>query len=152
TFASSAFLAIEASSRSYHDETAGAHLDFLAHEALDDVAERLLAADFTSLTPPPVAPPGSASTVDFQCDRGFQNGAVVWGPVERLTFESDPLDPENGIDDDGDGLVDEGRLVWIENPGGPGGRRTVLCSWVSAALEGEIPGNGIDDNGNGLID
>ena len=151
-FASSAFLAIEASASSYRTETAAAHLDFLARQALDDVADHLRAADFDSITPPPLVAPSSASSLDFQGALGFQNGAVEWGPVERLTFEPDPADPEDGLDNDSDGLVDEGRLVWIENPELPGERRAVLCSHVSAALEGEILGNGVDDNQNGLID
>src|SRR5262249_30668064 len=150
-FASSAFLAIEASAHSYRTETTAAHLDFLAHQALDDVCDQLRAADFASITPPPAPAPSSASSLDYQDALGFKNGAVEWGPVQRLAFEQDPSDPQDGVDNDGDGLIDEGRLVWIENPGGAG-RRTVLCSQVASSLEGEIPGNGIDDNGNGLID
>ena len=151
-FAGSAFLAIDAASRSYRTETSVSHLEFLARKALDDVSERLRAADFASITPLPVIPPASASSLDFQGSRGFVNGAVDWGPTERLAFESDPSDAEDGLDNDADGLVDEGRLVWIENPGLGGGRRTVLCSHVSASLEGELAGNGADDNDNGLID
>jgi hypothetical protein len=152
TFASAAFLALESSASSYHNETAAAHLDFLARKALDDVAEHLQAADFDSFVPAPVAAPGSASRVDFQAARGFAGGAIEWGPIERLDFEPDASDAPNGLDDDSDGLVDEGRLVWIENPGMAGGRRTALCSQVSASLEGELAGNGLDDNENGLID
>ena len=151
-FASSAFLAIEASANSYRTETVVAHLDFLAREALDDVADHLRAADFDSITPPPLGAPSSASSLDYQGALGFRNGAVEWGPVERLTLEPDPTDAEDGLDNDSDGLVDEGRLAWIESPGLPGSRRAVLCSQVSAALEGETLGNGVDDNQNGLID
>lgn len=151
-FATSAFLAIEASASSYRTETLAAHLDFLAREALDDVADHLRAADFDSITPPPLEAPSSASTLDFQGALGFRNGAVDWGPVERLTFEQDVTDPQDGLDNDSDGLIDEGRLAWIEDPAAPGSRRTVLCSHVSAALEGEILGNGVDDNQNDLVD
>jgi hypothetical protein len=153
TFASAAFMALEASASSYRTETSAAHLDFLARKALDDVAEHLQAADYDSFVPAPVTDPGeSATRVDFQCARGFSGGAIEWGPIERLDLEPDASDAPNGLDDDADGLVDEGRLVWIENPGLAGGRRTVLCSQVSASLEGELAGNGLDDNGNGLID
>jgi len=58
-FASSAFLALEASSRSFRTETSVAHLDFLARKALDDVSEHLRAADFDGFLPPPVAPPAA---------------------------------------------------------------------------------------------
>ena len=151
-FASSAYLALQTSSSSYRTETAAAYLDFLAQKALDDVSDHLRAADFASITPPPTLAPNSTATIDFQGSRGFVDGAVEWGPVERLTFESDPSDPDDGLDNDGDGLIDEGRLAWIEDPDGVASRRAVLCSQVSAALEGEVLDNGVDDNGNGLID
>jgi hypothetical protein len=153
-FASSAFFALEASASSYRTETTVAHLAFLAGKAMDDVAEHLREADFDALLPAPggVAPPASASSIDFQTANGFANGAATWGPVERLALEPEPEDATDGVDNDGDGLVDEGRLVWIENPALGGGRRTVLCSHVAAMLEGEIAGNGGDDNGNGLVD
>jgi len=149
-FASTAFLAIGASAHAYRTENVAAHLAFLARKSLDDVGERLRATDFDSISPAPVAAPSSAATIEFQTAVGFKGGATEWGPVQRLTLEADPGDPADTLDNDGDGLVDEGRLVWLENVAG--GRRTVLCSQVSASLEGELPGNGIDDNENGLID
>jgi len=153
-FATSAFLAIERSSHSYRTESVVARLDAQTREALDEASERLREADFDSVTPLPVAAtaPASASSIDFQRARGFVGGLVDWGPTERLAFEHDPTDADDGLDNDGDGLVDEGRLVWIENPGGGSELRTVLCSHVSESLEGELPGNGLDDNGNGLVD
>lgn len=151
-FSGAAFLALDGSARSYGTGRVVAQLDLRARAAMDDVSDLLLAADFDSLTPAGVVAPASVSTLDFQRARGFAGGAVEWGPTERLLLESEPGELENGIDDDGDGTVDEGRLVLIEDPGAAGERRLVLCSQVSAALEGEILANGEDDNGNGLID
>lgn len=151
-FASSVFLAVDLSSASYRTETVTARLDSLAREAMDELSERLRGSDFDSITPEPQLAPVSASSIDFQRSRGFAGGGPNWGPTERVAFEYEPADPDDGLDNDGDGLIDEGRLVWFENPGLAGERRTVLCSHVSEALEGELPGNGLDDNGNGLID
>jgi len=150
--AASAFLALETSSRSYRTEGVVARLDSLARKTLDEVCERLREADFDSLTPAAVASPASATSVDFQRARGYAAGAVQWGPTERLAFEHEPTDPDNGLDDDGDGLVDEGRIVWIEDPAAATPLRTILCSHVSESLAGELAGNGVDDNGNGLED
>jgi hypothetical protein len=151
-FASSVFLAVDLSSASYRTETVTAHLDSLAREAMDDLSERLRGSDFDSITPVPLPAPVSAPSIDFQRARGFVGGGPSWGPTERLAFEYEPADPDDGVDNDGDGLIDEGRLVWFENPELAGERRTILCSHVSEALEGEVPGNLLDDNGNGLID
>ena len=154
TFAASAFLALESSSSTYRTETVAARLDARTRKLLDDVSERLREADFDSLTPPiDVADPSvSTSTVDFQRVRGFAGGNVQWGPTERVAFEYEPDDPDDGIDNDRDGLVDDGRIVWIEGPGTAGEIRTVLCSHVSESLEDELPANGLDDNENGLVD
>jgi hypothetical protein len=97
-------------------------------------------------------PPFSTATVDFQRPADFAGGAVVWDVTERLALEPSPEDPVDGNDNDGDGLVDEGRLVWTERVGMAGQRRHVLAGGVSAAIEGETLGNGLDDNGNGLVD
>lgn len=150
-FASSVFLALDLSSSSYRTETLAARLDATARETLDELCERLRGADYDSITPP-VLKPGSASSIDFQRARGFAGGAVSWGPTERLALEAEAGELDDGLDNDGDGLVDEGDLVWLENPGLASERRTVVCSHVGDALEGELPGNGLDDNGNGLID
>jgi hypothetical protein len=88
--------------------------------------------------------------VDFQRGQGVDaDGDPVFGPLERLVLEYD--EANDGLDDDGDGLVDEGRLVWLENPGAAGERRVVLCNDVREYLAGETS-DGDDENGNGLID
>jgi len=151
-FSASAFLAVNASTQGYRTEAVAARLDTRSRRALDEACLRLRQADITSLTPTPVSAPASAWWIDFQRAEGYSNGSVDWSLTERLTFESDVTDPDDGMDNDGDGLVDEGRLVWIQSPNTSTEQRIVLCSSVSRTLEGEIAGNGLDDNGNGLID
>ena len=43
---------------------------------------------------------------------------------------------DDGLDNNGNGLVDEGQVVWITDLGLPGQRAVVLCNWVSEALDG----------------
>jgi prepilin-type N-terminal cleavage/methylation domain-containing protein len=144
-FATSAFLSVSTSTQSYRIEGASARLDRSARRAVKQVCERLRLADAASVT-------ASASSVDFESSLGWVAGAPAFGPTERFVLEPDPTDPDDGADNDADGLVDEGRLVWIERVGTPDERRSVLCTDVSEMLEGEIASNGTDDNGNGLID
>jgi prepilin-type N-terminal cleavage/methylation domain-containing protein len=146
------FMVVEGSSRTYRTETVSAQLDVRARRALDRICAYLQAADYSSLTPPPVLAPASSTALDFQRARGFEAGEIVWGPTERLALEPDPGDADDGLDNDGDGSIDEGRVVWIENVGGADEQRIVLCSDVSEFLAGETAGNGPDDNGNGLTD
>src|SRR5262249_41383601 len=57
----------------------------------------------------------------------------------------------NGVDDDGDGLVDERNLVMTRNVGTANEVSIVLCHDVARWYPGEIS-NVADDNGNGVVD
>ena len=71
---------------------------------------------------------------------------------ERIFLERLPTDPDDGADNDGNGLADDGRVVWVRSPGTADELRTVLCDRVPESLAGEIDGNLVDDNDNGLVD
>ena len=90
-----------------------------------------------------------SSDLTFQRNQGYVAGAIVWGAQARIASVLDPAETDNGLDDDGDGLVDEGRLTyWPDVAGGP----VAWANGVAEFLEGEVGGNGLDDNGNGLTD
>ena len=137
--------------RSYRTESVALELSTLSSDALGQIAHRLRSSDAQALTPP-FAAGVTTDTVDYLEGLGFDGAGVLWGPPEQLTFEYDPGDPDDGVDNDGDGLVDEGRVVWIRNPGIAGEVRSVLCNHVTEDFDGETPGNLVDDNGNGLVD
>lgn len=133
----------------FRTETSQARYDEALHGALDRMAQRLRTVDGQALLPGGAIP---SDWVEFQRANDHDGVNVVWGALERLTFEYDPDELDDGLDNDGDGLVDEGRAVWIRDPGGAGERRVVLAWPVPEVSLGEIPGNGIDDDGNGLVD
>ncbi len=108
-------------------------------EALDRVEAILSTAAPESLARVSRAPLASSS-IEFTRAEGTE-------APERLEMLPDPEDPNNGVDDDGDGLVDEVRLVWTSSKGST----EVLCSNV-LPLGADEELNGMDDNGNGLID
>lgn len=123
----------------------------VAQVALDRVARDLASGLRASLAPATTLPGQSTSTLDYRDHGGWVGGAVVPGVLNRIGFELDPAELNDGIDNDSDGLVDEGALVWRGDPGGPNAQRIVHAHRVAALLEGELP-NGLDDNGNGLVD
>jgi prepilin-type N-terminal cleavage/methylation domain-containing protein len=119
---------------------------------LDAVAAELTAVGRSLLLPDPTTVFG-ASTVTFQHPMGVSNaGLVLWGTASRLSLELDPRELNNGVDDDGDGLIDEQQLVFTRDFGTANARRVVLCTNIPELAPGEIAGNGIDDNGNGVVD
>ena len=108
------------------------------------------ASDATATVPVGLASPQSSNFLEYQ--RPLTLSPLAWDDTERLTFEYEPGELDDGLDNDGDGLVDEGRLIRYVDYLLPTERRIVLCSGVAEFLEGEEGGNLADDNGNGLVD
>jgi hypothetical protein len=130
--------------------TAAAALEVEGETAIRRVAEILREASSDTVTPRPEEP-FSTDRVDFLRADEWTIKGMQWNPLERLQLELRPTEQDNGVDDDGNGLVDERRVVWFTDPGAAEEREVTVCHWVSELLEGE-QANGVDDNGNGLID
>ena len=133
----------------YRSAEAGRQLEQNLHRALDIVITELEATGSDFLDPTPVD--GLAyKTIEYQ-HLLLQGTDVVPGPTSCLAFEYETGEIDDGIDNNGNGLVDEGVLVLVRNVGLTSQQRVVLCHGVRELLEGEIA-NGIDDNGNLLDD
>ncbi len=143
------FLTAESTSSAFRTGVAVADLDARALRALERVCEGLKSSS-ADLVTPQAQSPFSGDTIEYQRGLGTDAaGNALWGPLERLELEYDEAD--DGLDDDGDGLIDECRLVWTENPGTAAERKTVVCNDVSEYLEGETF-DAADENQNALID
>ena len=118
--------------------------------ALEMTAAELSMAGRAVIHPQPL-PPSSTDSLSFQRCVGFTEGAIAWGPTTVIEFRHEPDDPDDGVDNNGNGLIDEGMIVRVENAGTSDERVVVIARGVREYLEGEIP-NDKDDNGNGLID
>jgi len=147
-FGGAAMLATETAGKSFRTEAAGANLDSAARKAMAGITERLRTADAVTVIA------FDEHTLNYRRGIGFDEATETMqlGNPEQLVFEYDPGDPDDGVDNDGDGLIDEGRIVHIVNPLAAGESRVVLCNWVAEDLEGEIANNALDDNGNGEVD
>ena len=130
--------------------TASAALEVEGETAIRRLVEILREAANDTVTPRPEAP-FSTPRVDFQRADAWTVKGFQWLPLERIRLDLRPGELDNGIDDDGNGLVDERRVSWVTAPGAAAQRDVTVCQWVSELLEGELP-NGLDDNGNGLRD
>jgi len=122
-----------------------------ARRALDRVAEELTGVGKSLLFPDPDTDYG-AGAVTYQKPIGVSNaGLVLWSPTSSLDTRLDPNETNNGLDDDGDGLVDERELFLVRNLAGGGSQTVVFCTGIPELSEGEIV-NDLDDNGNGVKD
>ena len=129
-FANGAMLMSNQTSRVYRTETAVSKTDSQARRALSELARRLRAADGDSITV--VDDPGVQRGIDFSRGLGWDPvAAAISAPsLERIVFQYTAADPDDGRDNDGDGLVDEGRVVWVEDPLAAVPRFKVLCNDV----------------------
>jgi hypothetical protein len=128
----------------------GSEADTHAFRAIETLAGKLRRADAGSVTPA-AAPPDGSSTIRFRFAEAVSGSAAVWGEEMEYAWELEPEETADGLDNDGDGLVDEGRVVWRMSPGTIDELKGVLVTGVAALLEGELDNNA-DDNGNGLVD
>ena len=146
----SVLFVLDSTSSAFRTGSMLARMDAQADEALQVACNALRGSEPGWLTPP--TPVGSEATLDFQRPIGvLDDGTPDPGVVERLAFEYDVLEANDGVDNDGDGLIDEGSLVLLRDVGG-NERRRVLVRDVCEAAPGETLGNGIDDDGNGVVD
>ena len=122
-----------------------------ARRALGRMQQELLSSDYSSLDTFPAAPLWDDRLVFDQPEEySSRTGAIQWSSTV-IEFRYEDGETDDGIDNDGDGLVDEGMAVLIKAWNDPKERTVVLCRGVREYLAGETP-NGLDDNGNGLID
>ncbi|MFT5732208.1 MAG: hypothetical protein ACJA2W_001044 [Planctomycetota bacterium] len=144
-------LATTTGERAITSGSAQLDLEVRAHRALSIITKELSYASRSSLVGLPPAPV-AVSQLDLQTVTAVDltDGSVTW-EVIQIVLEPSLGDPEDGIDNDGDGLIDECRVVLVQRPGQADERRRVLCNGVPELLEGETM-DGIDENGNGLID
>lgn len=120
------------------------------HRALERAAWELAATGGDHLEPNPVD--GLAyDDLEFQAVIGFTGTNPDLGPTSQLVAELEAGEVQDGIDNDGDGLVDERNLVLVRDVDGPNEQRVVICHGVLEFLEGETF-DGTDENGNGLED
>ncbi|MFT4540762.1 MAG: prepilin-type N-terminal cleavage/methylation domain-containing protein [Planctomycetota bacterium] len=118
--------------------------------AMARVMDILMGADNSTITPR-LAAPFSSTWIEFQPSLGLVAGEPTWDNTQRIQLIESPSDPDDGIDNDGNGIVDDCQIVWIQDFGLATEATTVISSSISEFLEGENS-NGADDNDNGLED
>ena len=126
-------------------------LDTRVNRTVERIVRELQEAEIVSLLPEPLLPFGT-DTLDYRCaEVTDDNQQIVIGAYRRLALLPSDTDALDGIDNDGDGLIDEHELWLVHDVGLPTERRSIIARNVSAFLEGEAP-NAADDNGNDLVD
>jgi len=105
------FWVVLSGQRQVEADSPQAEIENMARRIVDEIAGELRKAGLSTLTPPT---PVDSSSISFQLVSGYDpdTGALTYDPeVIQFRFQPSSADPVNGVDDDGDGVVDDGTLV-----------------------------------------
>ncbi len=139
------------SQESYEQTSAQARAQNLCRIAVTRVLDELGEVAISRFAPDPTSAFGTGSLA-YQRPTGVDGlGALTWSDQSRLDLVMDTNELANGIDDDGDGLVDERQLVFTRGSDTATPHSVTLAHGVAEWFPGEV-GNAVDDNGNGLVD
>lgn len=139
------------SSSLFRSSMVSVEIDAAGRRALQVISEELLRTGSTAVTPLAVTTASGSDEIDYQPAVDAVGTTVQWGDPSSIELELEGGELDDGLDNDGDGLVDERQVVLIRNPGAVDEKRRVLCKGVSEMLAGEVDDND-DDNGNGIVD
>lgn len=139
----------------YRTTSAQIELDRRVDRLGTRLANELTTTSATSLQPVLVevagGPTAWTDTLDYAQVTRWQDGDVVLGPARRLGLRLETGELDDGIDQDGDGLVDERVLTLTHDVGTADERTLVLARGVLEWFPGETA-DGTDENANGLED
>jgi hypothetical protein len=144
--------AVTTSRGAYGQGMSSSAVEALARRTLDNLALRLTGASAASVRVDNPAPPPAANVItwiDWQTVEGY-TGTALLAPQSRIQLELSPGELDDGLDNNGDGMVDECRLVFVPDVFG-GGAEIGLAGFVTRFAQGELA-NGVDDNGDGNVD
>ena len=143
------------SSGAYEEANAHSRAASAARQSLERCARELAVTSTSTLTPDPVFVVGAVnagvSTLRFTPIIGAGLTAPVWDAPRQLRLSYSPTDPNDGVDNDRDGVVDDCQLELLLDMGTADQRTVVLRQHLREYYAGETF-NGLDDNGNGLAD
>ena len=139
------------SQESYEQTSAQAHAQNACRIAATRALEELTGAAISRFVPDPTSALGT-DNLTFQRPTGVDGfGAVTWSDQSRLALAMDTNEIDNGLDDDGDRLIDERRLVLTRGVNTATPQAVTLAHGVAEWFPGEV-NNVVDDNGNGIVD
>jgi prepilin-type N-terminal cleavage/methylation domain-containing protein len=136
--------------RAFDQGAGGADLEVQVRRVVDHAVQELRRSGVGVLDPDPVAGVGAHDFAYLKA-AGVAGGATTWSTPFRLYWDYEVGEIDDGVDNNGNGLIDEGRVLWVSDFGEPDERVVVICHNVREYLAGETA-NSADDNGNGLED
>jgi hypothetical protein len=145
-------MSVSTSRGAYGQGMLAADAEVQARRALEWIAAELQGASAASVGVDGMAPPPPADAItwlDYREITGFA-GSAQMGEQRRLQLVLQAGELDDGLDNNGNGLVDECRIELLTDVLGSA-RAAGLIGLVRRLAEGELD-NGLDDNGDGQVD
>lgn len=144
-----------AGSRSYEEGVARADVDGQARRLVSRVAEEFLTASAASrVEGAQLWSGGNEDEGDVEYSyrqvMGGAGGVPQLSPERRVRLDYAQGEADDGVDNNGNGLVDECRILLTMDTGTA--TEIAIGGFVREFLQGETGANDADDNGNGLED
>jgi len=139
------------SGNTFRAEALRTTLDGQARDVISRLTRELRGSNSGSVSALPESPTWDTNlTFDQPAEITLFTSSIIWRTM-RLELLYEQGEVNDGADNNGNGLVDEGRIVLRRDWGEAEEVSVTLAHAVREYLEGETL-NGLDDNGNGLID
>jgi len=106
------YVLLFASIQSFSAGVTAAALNGQARDLLERLFAEIVDAGISSLQPPF---PNGSSSLTFQRNLGYSAGALTFDTPATLSFAYAPGEANDGIDNNNDGRIDEGRLMRIKD-------------------------------------
>lgn len=130
--------------------TSQAELDAQLRRTIARIGDELLPSGLSAITPAALAPEGAAE-LSYRKSGGPVGGQNSWVDPRRFAFGYETGELDDGLDNNGNGLVDEGVVTWTIDAGLASEHAVVLCHGVRE-LDWREEDNDLDDDGDGLVD
>jgi len=126
--------------------TSQAELDAQLRRTMSRLGDELLPSGLAVVT---LAADDSAVT--YRRSAGPLAGHNTWEAPRRFAFRYEHGEIDDGLDNNGNGLVDEGVVEWTIDVGLPSERTVILCHGVRE-LDARETDDDTDEDGDGLVD
>lgn len=92
----------------YNESSIMTEVHTQARRIMDKTANELQGAGLSTIYPIPPESGTGTNTISFQTATGYSAGSITWSDVITIAFAYEAGELDNGADDNGNGLIDEG--------------------------------------------
>jgi len=125
------FQVLSAGLNAYNSGTVLVDVQGLARRTMEGMIREVQGAGLSTVSPtPPLPGQTGTSTITFQQATGYSGGSVTWGDTITVAFAYVDGESDNGADDNGNHLVDEGVVTLTIDDGEGGITNETIGYWV----------------------